>query len=77
MLSELEKDKLGSDKVLAETIVEELSNRMVGFGNKDNTIILVSESDTLYAGSLVESITDISFRSIRMFPVFFKKVTGK
>ncbi|MBU1053600.1 MAG: hypothetical protein KKC46_07200 [Proteobacteria bacterium] len=43
---------IGSDKALAEKIVKELGNRRVAFNDKENTIILVSESDSLYAGSL-------------------------
>ncbi|HLZ19333.1 MAG TPA: hypothetical protein VKO67_06955 [Smithellaceae bacterium] len=43
---------IGSDKALAVKIVDELKNRRVDFNNEKKRIILVSESDTLYAGAL-------------------------
>jgi len=43
---------IGSDKILAEAIVAELKNRRAFTRNK--TIILISESDTVYAGSLLD-----------------------
>ncbi|MEN6623190.1 MAG: hypothetical protein ABFD50_16785 [Smithella sp.] len=43
---------IGSDTELAQIIINELNNRQVNLKDKDKRIILVSESDTLYADAL-------------------------